>query len=134
MKLVLLVFTGVCAGVLVSGGMFALLTKVGVITRMIACTKTSNRIEYYERLIVAGGTWGNIVSVFHTPLFGSSLFLILYGLMSGVFTGALSLALAESINALPVFMRKLRLQAGLKWIVLAFAAGKCLGSLFWFLK
>lgn len=133
MKLALLAFTGVCAGVLVSGGMFALLTKVGIITRMIACTKTADKIEYYERLIVIGGTWGNIVSVFHTPLWGSSFFLITAGLMSGVFTGGLALALAESVNALPVFMRKLRLATGIRWIVLAFAVGKGLGSLLWFL-
>lgn len=130
---VLLAFTGVCAGMLVSGGVFALLTKVGIITRMIACTKTADKIEFYERLIVLGGTMGNLVSVFKLPLINSPVFLGIVGVMSGVFTGSLSLALAESINVLPVFLRKLRLDVGIQWIVLAFALGKCLGSFLWFL-
>lgn len=117
-----------------SGGMFALLTKVGIITRMIAVSKTADKIVYYERLIILGGTLGNIVSVFNTPLYGGTFFLLVYGGMAGVFTGSLAMSLAESVNAIPVFMRKLRLDTGLRWIVSAFAFGKMTGSFLWFLK
>lgn len=134
MKLILLIVIGTSGGILVAGGMFALITKVGVITRMIACSKTADKIKWYERVIIIGATAGNLVSVFYPPLYGGSAFLLLYGFMSGVFTGGLAMALAESINAIPVFMRKLRLDIGVRWIVLAFAAGKCAGSLCWFLK
>ena len=133
MMLFLLGFVGVCAGVLVSGGMFALLTKVGIITRMIARSKTSDKIRHYERCIIAGGTFGNIVTVFTPGLYANVFLLALFGLMSGIFTGQLAIALAESVNALPVFMRKLRLDMGLRFILLSFAIGKCLGSLMWFL-
>ncbi len=134
MRLILLAFTGVSAGVLVSGGLFALLTKVGLISRMIACTKTADKVKTYERLIIIGGTLGNIVSIFYTHVYGGIVILILYGFMSGAFTGGLALALAESVSAIPVFMRKLKLDTGVKWIVLAFAIGKCLGSFLWFLN
>lgn len=133
MKLVLLIVIGVSGGVLVAGGMFALITKLDVITRMIACSKTADKIRWYERVIIIGAVFGNIVSVFHPPLYGGAFFLLIYGFMSGIFTGSLAMALAESVNAIPVFMRKLRLDIGVKWIVLAFAAGKCAGSLLWFL-
>lgn len=134
MKLILLAFTGVSAGVLVAGGLFALLTKVGLITRMIASTETADKIKTYENFIIVGGTLGNIISVFHTPIYGGMFILLPYGFMSGVFTGGLALALAESVSAIPVFMRKLKLDTGIKWIVLAFAVGKCVGSLLWFLN
>ncbi|MGN0164992.1 MAG: stage V sporulation protein AB [Lachnospiraceae bacterium] len=134
LKFGLLVFAGISGGILVSGGMFALLTKVGIITRMIALTKTADRINHYERMIVLGGTLGNLISVFNPALYGGYAVLLLYGVMSGVFTGCLALALAESINAIPVFMRKFHLDTGVSWIVLSFALGKCIGSLLWFLK
>lgn len=133
MTFLLLGFTGICAGVLVSGGMFALLTKVGIITRMIARSKTSDKIRYYERCIIAGGTIGNIFTVFSPHIYANTFLLGVFGLMSGVFTGQLAIALAESVNALPVFMRKLKLDMGLRVILLAFAVGKCAGSLLWFL-
>ncbi len=129
----ILMITGLAAGILVSGGTFALLTKVGVITRIIAVTGTKKKISLCQIMIIAGGVWGNLVSIFKLPVFGGIITLILSGIMSGIFAGALSIALAETINALPVMFRKLDIQKGFPIIMLAFAAGKMAGSLWWFL-
>lgn len=42
-------------------------------------------------------------------------------------------SLAETLKALPVLSRRLRLAVGLPYLILAIAAGKCAGSLYYFL-
>lgn len=121
-------FTGISAGVLVAGGLFALLTKVGVITRMIAFSKTEKAIPLYSAIIAAGGIWGNLISVFDLKLLAGVIPLGIFGVMSGVFTGALSIALAESINVFPVLFKKTKIHRGISWIMFAFAVGKLIGA------
>lgn len=121
-------FTGISAGVLVAGGLFALLTKVGVITRMIAFSGTKKAIPLYSAIIAVGGIWGNLISIFDFELLKGELSLGIFGIMSGIFTGALSIALAESINVFPVLFKKTKIHRGISWIMFAFAAGKLVGA------
>ena len=43
------------------------------------------------------------------------------------------MSLAETLKALPVLSRRLRLAVGLPYLLLSIAAGKCAGSLYYFL-
>ena len=57
------------------------------------------------------------------------LLLAAAGLSCGIFVGCLVMSLAETLKALPVLSRRLRLA----YLLLAIAAGKCAGSLYYFL-
>ena len=48
-------------------------------------------------------------------------------------SSCLGMSLAETLKALPVLSRRLRLAVGLPYLLLAIAAGKCAGSLYYFL-
>ena len=61
------------------------------------------------------------------------LLLAAAGLSCGIFVGCLVMSLAETLKALPVLSRRLRLAVGLPYLILAIAAGKCAGSLYYFL-
>ena len=61
------------------------------------------------------------------------LLLAAAGLSCGIFVGCLVMSLAETLKALPVLRRRLRLAVGLPYLLLAIAAGKCAGSLYYFL-
>lgn len=61
------------------------------------------------------------------------LILMTAGLSCGIFVGCLVMSLAETLKALPVLSRRLRLAVGLQYLILAIAAGKCAGSLYYFL-
>ena len=61
------------------------------------------------------------------------LLLAVAGLSCGIFVGCLVMSLAETLKALPVLSRRLRLAVGLPYLLLSIAAGKCAGSLYYFL-
>lgn len=121
---------GLAGGFAVAGGVFALLTKVGVITRLIGATGTKRHLSLYQYVIILGGTLANIPSVFGFLPHVHWGFLVPAGFFTGLFTGALSLALAETIDVLPVVFKKLNIKRSIEWIVLAFALGKMVGSLY----
>lgn len=125
---------GFCGGAIVAGGYIALVVKVGVITRMTARTKTGGCSRLYEDVLVIGAVLGCLYSIFSWRIPGKWLFLAPYGAFAGIFTGCLAIALAEIVNAFPIFSRRIRLKRGLPWIVTALALGKLTGSLLQFLS
>lgn len=128
MKL-LIIFIGLVTGMMVSAGVFALITMVGVVTRMAARTRTAKYICVYEDMVALGGGLGSFISIFEIGLKGGIVLAIIYGVFAGIFVGCTSMALAEALNAFPIFIRRARLKIGLTTLVVAFAAGKLIGSL-----
>ena len=66
------------------------------------------------------------LSAVHEPLLAA------FGLSVGIFVGCLVMSLAETLKALPIFSRRIRLASGLPFAVLSIALGKLLGSLVFF--
>lgn len=130
----LLAIIGICSGVAIAGGVFALITKVGVIPQIADVTKTKSHVTTYEMAVLAGALFGNFVTVFPISLSLPTWVMGIFGIFSGIFTGCLATALAEALNVTAVFTRRLRLHTGIAWIVLAMALGKVLGSLIYFLN
>lgn len=132
------IFLGLCgltAGVAVSAGTFAFLIVIGVIPRMIGkCNRAAETI-HFENMVVYGGIFGTIMSVFpgiSLPL--GQLLLCIYGLSAGIFVGCIAVALAEILNTFPIMFRRMNLKVGLRWVMYAMALGKCVGSFFYFIK
>lgn len=125
-----LAFIGLCGGLLVAGGLFAFLTLAGVVTRLAAGTKTAKYLMFYEDMALFGCTVGNLLFIYKFDLALGNLFLGLYGIGAGVFTGCLAAALAEVVNMMPVLSERVSLKKGMTGIMLLFALGKLAGSLF----
>lgn len=119
---------GLSFGVAVAAGLFAFLTTVGVVTRLVAGTKTAKYMMLYETVAIFGVAVANAVDLFQFRLPDGVLWRSAGGLFSGIFVGCLAAALAEVVNVLPVMTKRIKLKVGLPYIVLAFALGKGFGA------
>lgn len=140
-------FFGVSFGMMVAGGVFTVLFVVGLIPRFACKTSTARYEILYEEFIIAGSAVGCILSVFQFPYkigewmmklphsayqILTFVLLIIIGVFSGMFVGCLALALAEMLDSIPIFTRRIGFRHGLGIVVLAVAFGKLCGSLIYF--
>jgi stage V sporulation protein AB len=133
-KVVIEALFGLCGGSLTAAGYFAVLTSIGIFNRIADVTKTTHRIRLYEEMIILGAVAGNVVSVFKLKVPLGLPGTVVYSLLSGMFIGLFAVCLAESIKAIPIFLRRARIGAGLGYIILMIALGKAVGQLVYYLK
>ena len=149
---VLLICCSLSFGLLAAAGVFTVLVAVGLIPRFAGKTHTAGHIILYENMVVSGTIVGCILSVFREYCaFGAfwqsafpdaiSLFttlgqavLAVFGLFSGMFVGCLALAIAEMLDSIPIFARRISFRHGIGLAILSIAAGKLTGSLFYFIN
>ena len=124
----LLAFAGLSAGLVIAAGVFAFLAIIGVFPRLIGKTGSGSHIMLFETVLILGGSLGNAVDLLEYPLgLGGA-----GGLSVGIFVGCLVMSLAETLKALPVFTRRIRLSVGFPWVIASIALGKLAGSLIYF--
>lgn len=142
LKACILIFFGVISGVATSAGVIALLTKLGVVPRMIARWQVANAVLPCEFAVVLGAVGGCVLSITKTPgtwagwmdvFFIQQGVLLVVALCSGIYVGCQAMALAEILNVFPILFRRAKLQLGLRYTVLAVAMGKLVGSLWYFI-
>lgn len=135
-------------GLLSSGGVFTVFVTVGLVPRFADKTHTATKIILYENCIVAGAIIGCIFSVysdFFAEKFGktalyfipqwglySNLILMVFGIFAGMFVGCFAIAIAEMLDTIPIFTRRIRLGKGVGIVMLCLALGKTVGALIYF--
>ena len=135
LRLGLLAFAGLGAGAVIAAGIFAFLAIIGVFPRLIGVTHTAEHVLLYETLLILGGVWGNLADLYRVPFpFPGRIVLVICGMSVGIFVGCLVMSLAETLKALPVLNRRIRLAVGLQYVILAVAAGKVLGAAVYFIR
>lgn len=133
LKQLILIIVGFGSGVAVSSGSFAAIAGIGVVPRFADRTHTAKYISWYENSAIVGGILGNLIFIYHIKVPGSLLTLVIFGLFSGIFIGCMVMALAEILNVIPIFTRRIKITRGLSFIIISFAIGKIIGSWFQFL-
>lgn len=128
----LLILFGFSGGAMVAAGVFAFLAAIGIVPRMAKRTRTQKYLWMYEDAIVLGGVFGTTAMFVEYHLPHSAWMLSGVGLLFGIFVGVLAMALTEVLNVMPILMRRIGLQKGLQWLILAFALGKVFGSFLYF--
>ncbi len=137
MEKLLLVIIGLSGGMITSAGIVALINVVGIVPRLAAKTRTAKHIHLYETSIILGTTIGNLQFMYmdslnlHAAVI--SAYALLFSLFSGIYVGCLIMALAETLQVLPIFIKQSRLTRGLALMIIAFALGKACGSIWFFL-
>ena len=147
-KYLLTIFSFWGFGLLSSAGVFTVFVTVGLVPRLADKTHTVSKIIFYENSIVAGAVLGCIFSVypdFFTKIFGQaaliripqweiwgSMILVIFGIFAGIFVGCFAIAIAEMLNTIPIFTRRISLGKGVGIMMLAFALGKTAGALIYF--
>ena len=143
-------FFALSGGMIVSGGVFTVLVAVGLIPRFADKTHTGKHILLYEDMVIGGTITGCFFSVFsswgHVGYFvknniemnpvwwwgiGNGI-LAIVGIFSGMFVGCLALAIAEMLDTIPIFARRIGFRRGLGIAILSVAIGKLIGSILYF--
>jgi stage V sporulation protein AB len=127
-KTILLAIIGFTGGFIVAAGVFAFITKIGVLIRLAVRTKTANRILLYEDLVTLGAGIGNAILLFEIKVPVGYIGLIIFGLFAGAFVGCLAVALEETLQVFPIITHKFKLKFGMPIIVLCLALGKGIGA------
>lgn len=155
LKQILLASCGVSFGLLSSAGVFTVLASVGLIPRFAGKMHVAKKVFALEEAVIFGTILGGLASIFPDyvkvgafvlarQLFGAqtvtllktagTLFLSVFGFFAGTFIGCLALAIAEMLNSIPIFSRRMGFRHGLGVAVTAAAFGKLIGSLLYFSK
>lgn len=151
-KYLFMSFFALSGGMIVSGGVFTVLIAVGLIPRFADKTHTAKHIFLYEEMVIWGTITGSFFSVYSdwgqigyfaknmmgmNPLMWGSIgsgILAVIGIFSGMFVGCLALAIAEMLDTIPIFARRVQFKKGLGIAVTCMAAGKMIGSLIYFAR
>ena len=147
-----LVFVGGSFGLLSAAGVFTVFSTVGLVPRFAGKTHSAKEIFLYENMIVLGTIVGALISIWPqkwnqgliqlevitgNPLFwwwSQRVWLIIIGLFSGMFVGCFALSIAEMLDSIPIFTRRIAFRKGIGLAVCSVAAGKLCGALFYFLN
>ena len=144
LKECVLLLIGLSAGGIIAAGVFAFLAMIGVFPRLMGRTRTGSHIFLYETAIILGGITGPVMDRYEIPFpFGAAgsgipflghAALGIFGICSGIFVGCLVMSLAETLKALPVISRRIRLAVGLQYIIRSVALGKLCGACVYFMN
>lgn len=150
-KQIFLAFISGSFGLLSAAGVFTVLVAVGLVPRFAGKTHTGRKVIFYEEMVIFGTIIGGFASIFegysrigdfalgHGVTAGTwqaigNLILITYGVFAGMFTGCLALAIAEMLDSIPIFSRRIGFRHGMSLAIGAMAVGKVCGSLFYFIE
>ena len=82
-----IIVTGLSAGLMVAGGMFTALFTVGLLPRFAGKTRTGTQVKTYENAVILGSIFWNEVSLYHIPLPFGIVVTSLFGFFAGIFVG-----------------------------------------------
>lgn len=132
METVIVALSGLSAGMITAAGIFALITSIRVVNRFAIVTKTGKYTHLFEDFVIVGVTVGNIMAVYDVVIPWGAIGVGLYGILSGMYLGCFVVALAETIQVIPILVRRGRLKEGMGIIIICMALGKAIGGLIYF--
>jgi len=145
-----LIFVGGSFGLLSAAGVFTVFSAVGLVPRFAGKTHSAAEILLYENMIVLGTIIGGLMSIWPDTwnrtlarleevtdnpefwIYFQYFWLIVAGLFSGMFVGCFALSIAEMLDSIPIFTRRISFRKGIGLALCCVAAGKMFGSLFYF--
>lgn len=148
---------GLSAGFAVAGGVFTVFTAVGLVPRFADKIEGANHILLFENMIIIGVFLGIFISVYEPLAYklsdglqnvvanasvllqkivsvGQQIIVGGYALLTGCYISCLSLSIAEIFDVIPIMARRTGLRKGIGMVILSFAIGKTIGSLFYYGK
>lgn len=131
-NLIVMVVIGISSGLMVSGGLFTVLLTVGLIPRFAGKTHTGRHVKIYETATILGTMFFCLMQLFEWEIPLTQVFLGCFGLFAGIFVGSLAVAIAEMLDGIPIFARRIQFRRGLGIVILFLAIGKTIGSFYYF--
>ena len=127
-RLVFLAAMGFSGGVVISGAVFVFLAIIGIVPRLAQKTKTQMHISKYESAMMLGGLFGTLTLMWDFSVPVGPVIAAALSLCIGIFIGCLAISLAETLKAMPIMVKRGKMQNAIFFFVLAIALGKLGGS------
>ncbi|MFT9847446.1 stage V sporulation protein AB [Aneurinibacillus sp. REN35] len=125
-----LAIVGLSGGIIVGGGIVALITVLDLIPRFVQITKTNTHLVHFQWAVILGALGFTLFDFFSPPWHLSSGLLGVVGACMGIFVGFLAAALTEVLNVIPILAKRIQVYEYLYAFIMALAFGKVVGSLF----
>ena len=120
---------GFGSGAVAAGAVYAFISAIGVVPRLAQKTDTVRHIKLLESALMLGGMFAISSEIIRFEWSVGRVVTGFAALCTGVFIGALAMSLAETLDVLPIMTRRLHLQKGMVFFIIAIAAGKMCGAL-----
>lgn len=104
---------GFSGGLVIAGGVIALMVGLGVITRFIGISHTAKHVRIFEDAILLGSVFGTLMTVYQPTIPLGCGGACAAGTFLRDFVGGWILALAEIVNIFPILTRRIGLTKGL---------------------
>lgn len=141
----LLIISGISAGFITAAAYVAFIAMLGIFPKIAAKTKTAQQCILYENCLILGILLATLLQFFvsydsagivETILPAKWIgifFLVVIGLLGGIYTGFLIGGLSEVLNVIPIYARKAHITTRFSYIIFFLALGKGLFILLQFL-
>ncbi len=131
-KYLAVIIIGFGGGFIISAGVFAFITIIGIIPRLVQYTGTGKYLKLYEDIIIIGGFLAStaIYIDYYLPI--GTILIVIYSLGIGIFVGCLSVAIAEVLDVIPIMSRREHLQPCVGTFIVTLGIGKSIGAIIFF--
>lgn len=124
------ILIGFSSGVIIGGAFIALLTVLGVISRLIQLSKSWQMIHAYSVALLLGTLFGTFISFTDITWDQPVITLLFWGAIHGIFNGMLAAALIEILQVFPLLSKRVGMEKYILFLLTAIIFGKIFGSLF----
>lgn len=123
------ILIGVAGGFAVGSGLVAFITVLDIIPRLAQLTNSQKYVRSYEWALVLGALFFTFIDFFQIVMIFPVVFLILIGLLEGVFIGTLAAGLTEVLNVFPILAKRLEMERYILFFLMAMVFGKVIGCI-----
>ena len=126
------ILIGFASGTVLAGGVVAFISIIGIVPLMAYRTNTKHHAAFFENAIALGSILGGILSIWTFTIKLPSILIVILSFACGNFVGVLVIALAEVLDVMPILDRRIKIEKGVALLIYAFAAGKLVGCLYYY--
>ncbi|MGI5849819.1 MAG: stage V sporulation protein AB [Christensenellales bacterium] len=128
------VMTGLCAGIVSGSALCAFYVALGVFSKS-AISLGLNSVGIWMAIFnTAGCVLGTIITLFNAHIQVNDFWSGVWGLFAGIYAGFFIACLSEVTNIIPVLKKYAVLKVYIVSILIAFVAGKLIGSMIYWIS
>lgn len=138
MKGLFLIVLGFSEGLIIGSALVAFLLVLQIIPRLIRFGSSNQYVSIYQFLVVLGAITATYCQFYTWRLpqiyIFNKVLIILIGFIFGIFVGLIAAALTETLKALPILSRRVKIADKIEILLALIILGKVIGSLIYWLS
>lgn len=129
----LTILWGFAGGIVLSTAIAAFIAIIGIVPRIALKTQTNKHYFALGTAITLGICLGSLLTIWKPYIPIPKVFISIISFAFGIFIGGLAVSIAEILDVIPIMSRRAHLKRGIYLFIIAFAMGKMVGALYYWL-